>query len=51
MLTHLSLKQVIAGLTSKEFSSTELTTAYLDRIKALDIKYNSFILKCVYENL
>ena len=46
MLTHLSLKQIIAGLANKEFSSLELTTAYLDRIQALDDTYNSFITVC-----
>jgi aspartyl-tRNA(Asn)/glutamyl-tRNA(Gln) amidotransferase subunit A len=38
-----SVAQLIAGLRERQFSSTELTRAYLDRIAALDSRYNSFI--------
>lgn len=38
-----TLKQLSAGLAAGEFSSTELTKAYLDRIQNLDSQLNSFI--------
>ncbi|MFC3853441.1 Asp-tRNA(Asn)/Glu-tRNA(Gln) amidotransferase subunit GatA [Salinispirillum marinum] len=38
-----TLKQLSAGLAAGEFSSTELTKAYLDRIQQLDSQLNSFI--------
>ena len=38
-----TLAELASGLDSGEFSSVELTTAYLDRIKAEDSKYNAFI--------
>jgi aspartyl-tRNA(Asn)/glutamyl-tRNA(Gln) amidotransferase subunit A len=40
---HKSIKELAAGLRSKEFSSLELTKHYLDRIKKLDPKLNSLI--------
>ncbi|MFM8453584.1 MAG: Asp-tRNA(Asn)/Glu-tRNA(Gln) amidotransferase subunit GatA [Gammaproteobacteria bacterium] len=38
-----SIKSLSAGLQKKDFSSLELTKSYLDRIKNLDPKLNSFI--------
>ena len=38
-----SVAQLIAGLRQRQFSSAELTRTYLDRIAALDGRYNSFI--------
>jgi aspartyl-tRNA(Asn)/glutamyl-tRNA(Gln) amidotransferase subunit A len=38
-----TLAELASGLKSGEFSSVELTQAYLTRIKAEDAKYNSFI--------
>ncbi|PIE23979.1 MAG: Asp-tRNA(Asn)/Glu-tRNA(Gln) amidotransferase GatCAB subunit A [Neptuniibacter caesariensis] len=38
-----TLAELAQGLKSGEFSSVELTQAYLNRIKAEDSKYNSFI--------
>ncbi|MAY42347.1 MULTISPECIES: Asp-tRNA(Asn)/Glu-tRNA(Gln) amidotransferase subunit GatA [unclassified Neptuniibacter] len=38
-----TLAELASGLKSGEFSSVELTQAYLARIKAEDAKYNSFI--------
>ncbi len=38
-----TLAQLSAGLAEGEFSSVELTRHYLDRIAALDSRYNSFI--------
>ena len=38
-----TVAQLARGLQEKEFSSSELTRDYLDRIKALDEKYNAFI--------
>ena len=38
-----TLAELAQGLRAGEFSSVELTQAYLDRIKQLDGKYNSFI--------
>lgn len=38
-----TLKQLSAGLASGEFSSTELTKAYLQRIETLDGQLNAFI--------
>jgi aspartyl-tRNA(Asn)/glutamyl-tRNA(Gln) amidotransferase subunit A len=43
MLNMLNLKQAKEGLRKKEFSSTELTKACLDRIKATDEKLNVFV--------
>ncbi|MDY6891220.1 MAG: Asp-tRNA(Asn)/Glu-tRNA(Gln) amidotransferase subunit GatA [Pseudomonadota bacterium] len=39
----LTLAELARGLQGGEFSSTELTRAYLQRIKTLDARYNSFI--------
>lgn len=41
-----TLAQLAKGLTAKQFSSVELTQHYLDRIKSLDTKFNSFITVC-----
>ena len=38
-----SVAQLVKGLRERQFSSTEVTRAYLDRIDALDSQYNSFI--------
>ena len=38
-----SIKELATSLKNKEFSSTELTTYFLDRIKRYDDKLNSFI--------
>lgn len=38
-----TLAELAAGLKTGQFSSVELTQAYLARIKAEDTKYNSFI--------
>ncbi len=38
-----TLTELNQGLVAKEFSSSELTRHYLDRIKQLDSHYNSFI--------
>ncbi|SEG54216.1 Asp-tRNA(Asn)/Glu-tRNA(Gln) amidotransferase subunit GatA [Marinobacterium lutimaris] len=38
-----TLAELAAGLRSGEFTSTELTKAWLERIKAEDSKYNSYI--------
>ncbi|GMR08377.1 MAG: Asp-tRNA(Asn)/Glu-tRNA(Gln) amidotransferase subunit GatA [Gammaproteobacteria bacterium] len=38
-----TIARISAGLASKEFSSEEVTRAYLDRIRQLDSKLNSFI--------
>jgi len=38
-----TLAELASGLDSGEFSSVELTQAYLDRIQAEDSKYNAFI--------
>jgi aspartyl-tRNA(Asn)/glutamyl-tRNA(Gln) amidotransferase subunit A len=38
-----SVAQLIDGLRERQFSSVEVTRAYLDRIAALDSRYNSFI--------
>ena len=38
-----SVAQLIQGLRERQFSSAELTRVYLDRIAALDTRYNSFI--------
>lgn len=38
-----SIKELAQGLRNKEFSSVELTQAYLDRIEKLDKKLNSYI--------
>jgi len=42
-LTTLTIAETHAGLKKKEFSSVELTKAYLDRIKTLDKKLNSYV--------
>ncbi|ROS01245.1 aspartyl/glutamyl-tRNA(Asn/Gln) amidotransferase subunit A [Sinobacterium caligoides] len=39
----LTVAQIMAGLKSKAFSSVELTQHYLQRIAALDGRYNSYI--------
>jgi len=39
----LSIAELQQGLREKQFSSTELTRCYLDRIAALDERYNSYI--------
>lgn len=39
----LTLTELSAGLHNRNFSSVELTQAYLQRIQALDATYNSFI--------
>ncbi len=38
-----SVAQLMKGLRERQFSSVEVTRAYLDRIAALDHQYNSFI--------
>src|SRR4030042_3146883 len=43
-LFKLTLKQAAEGLKTKEFSSKELTTSVLDRIKKIDPKIGSFLL-------
>jgi aspartyl-tRNA(Asn)/glutamyl-tRNA(Gln) amidotransferase subunit A len=42
MINH-SVAELIDGLSQKKFSSEELTKAYLNRIKTLDSKLNSFV--------
>ncbi len=39
----LTIAEIIAGLTERRFSSVEITQHYLDRIKRLDNRYNSFV--------
>ena len=39
----LSIKEKLEGLKSGSFSSLEITNSYLERIKSLDNKINSFI--------
>ena len=43
-LCSLSLAQARAGLAAREFSATELTRAYLDRIAAVDGKIGAYLL-------
>ena len=38
-----SVAQLVSGLRQGDFSSAELTRAYLDRIDRLDSRLNSFI--------
>jgi aspartyl-tRNA(Asn)/glutamyl-tRNA(Gln) amidotransferase subunit A len=38
-----SVAQLVEGLRERQFSSVEVTRAYLDRIAALDMQFNSFI--------
>ncbi|EPJ47653.1 MAG: glutamyl-tRNA(Gln) amidotransferase, A subunit [Osedax symbiont Rs1] len=38
-----TIAQLSSGLQNGEFSSSEITRAYLDRIKSLDSKYNAYI--------
>jgi aspartyl-tRNA(Asn)/glutamyl-tRNA(Gln) amidotransferase subunit A len=40
---HLTIAELMAGLRNKDFSSTELTQHYLERIHALDSQFNSYI--------
>lgn len=40
---HLTIAELITGLRNKDFSSTELTQHYLDRIHTLDSQFNSYI--------
>lgn len=42
-MLELSLKQLAAGLSAKQFSSVELTQTFLDRITALNPALNAFI--------
>jgi len=42
-MIHLSIKQTQEGLRNKEFTATELTQAYLDRIEQTDHKLNAFV--------
>lgn len=42
-LHHLSIRELSAGLTSKQFSSLELTQHFLARIDRIDVQINSFI--------
>ncbi len=42
-MLELSLKQLAAGLSAKQFSSVELTQVFLDRIAALNPQLNAFI--------
>ncbi|MBC7751286.1 MAG: Asp-tRNA(Asn)/Glu-tRNA(Gln) amidotransferase subunit GatA [Candidatus Saccharibacteria bacterium] len=42
-LHHLSIRELSAGLTSKQFSSLELTQHFLTRIDRIDPQINSFI--------
>jgi aspartyl-tRNA(Asn)/glutamyl-tRNA(Gln) amidotransferase subunit A len=39
----LTIAELITGLRNKDFSSTELTQHYLERIRALDGQFNSYI--------
>ncbi|MDO8658676.1 MAG: Asp-tRNA(Asn)/Glu-tRNA(Gln) amidotransferase subunit GatA [Candidatus Levybacteria bacterium] len=48
-LNELTIKEAREGLIDKKFSSAELTKAYLERIKKLDPKLNSFITVCEKE--
>lgn len=48
-LTELTIKQAHEGLKKKEFSSVDLTKAYLEQIKKTDKKLNAFL--TVTENL
>lgn len=43
MLNELTLKKAVEGLKNKEFSSTEITQACLDRIKSRNERINAFI--------
>ncbi|MBQ9991834.1 MAG: Asp-tRNA(Asn)/Glu-tRNA(Gln) amidotransferase subunit GatA [Firmicutes bacterium] len=43
MLTRLTVAETIKGLQEKQFSSLELTNAYLERIEALDKDINAYI--------
>ncbi|HEY3700403.1 MAG TPA: amidase, partial [Spongiibacteraceae bacterium] len=40
---NLTIAELLEGLAQKRFSSVELTAHYLDRIKRLDARYNSYI--------
>ncbi|MFT5420845.1 MAG: aspartyl-tRNA(Asn)/glutamyl-tRNA(Gln) amidotransferase subunit A [Candidatus Endobugula sp.] len=40
---HLTIAELITGLRNKDFSSTELTQHYLQRIRTLDSQFNSYI--------
>ncbi len=40
---HLTIAELITGLRNKDFSSTELTQHYLERIRTLDSQFNSYI--------
>ena len=42
-LTQLSIRQMLAGLRARDFSSTELTQAHLDRIEALEPELHAFL--------
>ena len=42
-LYQLSIKEKLQGLKNSFFSSSELTQSYLDRIKLIDPKINSYI--------
>ena len=42
-LYQLSIKEKLQGLKNSFFSSSELTQSYLDRIKQIDPKINSYI--------
>ena len=43
MLHQLTLKEAIDGIKAKKFSSTDLTKATLDRVKALNPKLNAYV--------
>lgn len=42
-LTELTITETLAGLDNKDFSSLEVTSAYLDRIKNIDLKVHSYL--------
>ncbi len=46
-----TVKEIIDGLEKKEFSSVELTQAYLARIKKIDHQLNSFVTVCAEQAL
>jgi aspartyl-tRNA(Asn)/glutamyl-tRNA(Gln) amidotransferase subunit A len=46
MTENLTLTDIIKGLQTKEFSSLEITRAYLERIKKYEPTFNSFISVC-----
>ena len=45
-LHHFTIKELNSGLRNKDFSSIELTQHFVERIKRLDTRFNSFISLC-----